>query len=115
VPVPELPPGIEVPARGVERMLGQSVARSIVATRLEHAVGDAVRSTLEGYAAVVRRWALDNLDEIRLEWAATTDALRADIDRQQGHGQQAPVGPDELRQDLQRLSDVAVSLEHTAE
>ena len=96
-------------------MLGQSVARSIVATRLEHVVGDAVRSTLEGYAAVVRRWALDNLDEIRLEWAATTDALRADIDRQLGHGQRAPVGPDELQNDLRRLSEVTVPFERTSE
>jgi len=41
------------------------------AVKPEHAVGDAVTSTLESYAAVLRRWALDNLDEIRKEWAAT--------------------------------------------
>jgi GTP-binding protein EngB required for normal cell division len=104
VPVPQLPPEIEVPAQGAERILGHGLARSIVAKRLEHAVGEAVKSTLDSYAAVLRRWALNNLDEIRLEWAATTDALRADIDRQLGHTQRASVSPQELQSDLQRLA-----------
>jgi hypothetical protein len=104
VPVPELPPEIDIPSQGVERLLGHGLARSIVAKRLEHAVGDAIRSTLESYAAVLRRWALDNLQEIRVTWAATTDALRADIDRQLGHRQSAAVSPDEIQQDLQRLA-----------
>ncbi len=108
VPVPALPPEIEVPALGAERMLGHGLARAIVAKRLEHAVGDALRSTLDSYAAVLRRWALNKLDEIRVEWAATTDALRADIDRQLGHTERALVSAQDIEKDLQRLAVTAV-------
>jgi GTP-binding protein EngB required for normal cell division len=108
VPVPALPPDMRVPALGAERILGHALARSIVAKRLEHAVGDAVRSTLDSYAAVLRRWALNSLDEIRVEWAATTDALRADLDRQLGHAQRGSVSAQDILRDLQRLAVTAV-------
>lgn len=108
VPVPALPPEIRVPSQGVERILGRGLARSIVAKRLEHAVGDAVRSTLDSYAAVLRRWALNNLEQIRVEWAATTDALRADLDRRLGHSQRASVNAQDIQRDLQRLAMISV-------
>ena len=108
IPIPELPPDIRVPAQGVERILGHGLARSIIAKRLEHAVGDVVRSTLDSYAAVIRRWALNHLNEIRVEWGATTDALRADLDRRLGHSQRAAVDAQEIKTDLQRLSVAAV-------
>jgi hypothetical protein len=103
-----LPPEIEVAALGAERMLGHGLARAIVAKRLEHAVGDALRSTLDSYAAVLRRWALNKLDEVRVEWAATTDALRADIDRQLGHTERASASAQDIEKDLQRLAVTAV-------
>jgi GTP-binding protein EngB required for normal cell division len=106
VPVPALPPDLQVPAEGAERILGHGFARSIVAKRLERAVGDVVRSTLGSYASVLRRWALQNLDDIRVEWAATTDALRAHLDRELGHSQGDAVGVSDMsdiESDLQRL------------
>jgi GTP-binding protein EngB required for normal cell division len=108
VPVPALPPGIKVPAQGVERVLGHSLARSIIAKRLDRTVGDAVRSTLESHAAVLRRWALNSLEEIRIEWMATTDALHADIDRRLGHAARTSVDADEIHKDLRRLAVLAV-------
>jgi hypothetical protein len=108
VPVPALPAEISVPAQGAERLLGHGLARSIIARRLEQAVGKAVRSTLDSYAAVLRRWALNNLDQIRMEWAATTDALRADLDRQLGHAQRGSVSAQDIQRDLQRLAVTAV-------
>lgn len=108
IPVPALPPEIKVPAQGIERILGRGLSHSIVAKRLEHAVGEAVRSTLESYAAVLRRWALNNLEAIRVEWAAMTDALRADLDRQLGHAQLASVHAQDIQHDLQRLAVTAL-------
>ena len=108
IPMPALPPAMRVPAQGVERVLGHRVARSIISKRLENAVGSVVRSTIEDYAAVLRRWGLNNLNEIRAEWAATTDALRANLDRQLGHAQSASVSPQELQHDLQRIAAAAV-------
>ena len=108
VPIPALPPEIRVPSQGAERVLGHTVARSITVKRLERAVGPAIRSTLQDYAAVLRRWGLDSLNQIRAEWAATTDAVRADLDRQLGHGRAVAIGPEELARDLERLSAVVV-------
>jgi len=108
VPIPALPPEIRVPSQGAERVLGHAVARSITVKRLEHAVGPAVRSTLQDYAAVLRRWGLDSLNQIRAEWAATTDAVRADLDRQLGHGRASAIGREEVARDLERLSAVVV-------
>ncbi|HUK37124.1 MAG TPA: dynamin family protein [Vicinamibacterales bacterium] len=108
VPIPALPPEIRVPSQGAERVLGHAVARSITVKRLEHAVGPALRSTLQDYAAVLRRWGLDSLNQIRAEWAATTDAVRADLDRQLGHGRAFEIGPEEVARDLERLSAVVV-------
>lgn len=108
VPVPALPLDIRVPPQGVERVLGHRLARSILAKRLDQAVGDVVRSTLEGYAAVLRRWALNRLEEIRAAWMATTGALRADIDRRLGHAPPTSVSGDAIRQDLERLAVLAV-------
>lgn len=108
VPVPSLPPDIRVPPQGVERVLGHRLARSILTKRLDQAVGDVVRSTLEAYAAVLRRWALNRLEEIRAAWMATTDALRADIDRRLGHAPPTSVSSDAIRQDLERLAVLAV-------
>lgn len=102
-PVPALPPGLNVPPEGIERIFGHGVARSIVTRRLEHAVGDAVRSTLESYASVLRRWALENLNDIRVAWASTTDALRAHLDRELGHNQDGSVGTNDVEDDLRRL------------
>jgi GTP-binding protein EngB required for normal cell division len=104
MPIPALPEGLEVPDRGVERILGPRLARAIVARRVERAAGGAIRSALESYAAVLRRWALDAIDAIRAEWTAATDALRADLDRRLGHGASAPIDPDVIRRDLERLS-----------
>lgn len=104
VPIPALPTDINVPGRGAEWIFGHGLARSIVAKRLEHAVGDAMSSTLNSYPAVLRRWALNNLDQIRVEWAAATDAVRADIDRRLGYSQQMSVDGAELRKDLERLA-----------
>jgi GTP-binding protein EngB required for normal cell division len=108
VPVPGLPPDLVVPGEGAERVLGRGLAQSMLARRLDRAVGDAVRSALDGYGAVLRRWALDVLGEVRVQWSATTDALRADLDRQLGHGRDRPVDPDELRRDLNRLALSAI-------
>lgn len=102
-PVPALPPELRVPAEGMERVLGHGIARSIIAKRLEHAVGDAIKTTLESYASVLRRWALENVDDIRVEWSATTDALRAHLDRELGHGQGVS-HPDDIEHDLRRLA-----------
>lgn len=103
VPIPALPSGLEVPGLGLERMLGRRLARAIVARRLQRIAGPAIRSMLESYAAVLRRWALDNLDEIRAGWTAATDALRADVERRLGHA--APsIDRDAIRRDLERLS-----------
>jgi len=63
-----------------------------------------MRSALDNYAAVLRRWALDRLDDIRTEWTAMTDALRADIDRRLGHSQATTIDRGEIEQDLQRLA-----------
>ena len=104
VPVPELPPDIVVPAQGAERILGRGMARSIVARRLDHAAGDAIRSTLDSYAAVLRRWALDRLDVIRAQWTAATDGVRADIDRRMGHAQERTIDRTGIRTDLDRVS-----------
>jgi GTP-binding protein EngB required for normal cell division len=103
VPVPELPPGLTVPSEGVERILGGSVARSIVVKRLEHAVGEPLQATLDSYASVLRRWALDSLADVRAGWAATTDALRAHLDRAAGHGQEAAAPARDVERDLHRL------------
>jgi hypothetical protein len=107
VPVPALPPELSVPTEGAERLLGHGLARSIVTKRLEQSVGRDVNTTLDSYAAVLRRWALDHLDVIRVEWTATTDALRADIDRRLGHAQTVPGDPADVEQDLQRLLTLA--------
>jgi GTP-binding protein EngB required for normal cell division len=107
VPMPALPTEITVPLEGAERLLGRGLARAIAVKRLEHAVGDVVRSSLDSYAAVLRRWALDCLDEIRMEWTARTDALRADLDRRLGHAQARPIDRAEVESDLQRLSVMA--------
>jgi hypothetical protein len=103
VPVPALPPDLTVPREGAERMLGHGLARLIVARRLERTVGDAVEKTLESYASVLRRWALENLNDIRGEWSATTDALRARLDRELGHSQEDVASADEIAGDLRRL------------
>lgn len=108
VPVPALPPDIGVPRQGVERVLGHRLARAILAKRLDQTVGGVVRSTLDGYAAVLRRWALNRLEEIRAAWTATTDALRADIDRRLGHAPPTSVSGDAISQDLARLASLAV-------
>jgi hypothetical protein len=107
VPMPGLPTEIVVPLEGKERLLGHGFARAIVAKRLERAVGGVVRSSLDAYAAVLRRWALDSLDEIRVEWTARTDALRADIDRRLGHSEATAVDRKEVESDLRRLSAMA--------
>ena len=107
LPMPALPAEIVVPLEGAERLFGHGLARAIAGRRLEHAVGDIVRSSLDSYAAVLRRWALDSLDEIRVEWTARTDALRADIDRRLGHSQATSIDHKELESDLQRLSVMA--------
>jgi hypothetical protein len=104
VPMPALPTEIVVPLEGAERLLGHGLARAIVAKRLERAVGDVVRSSLDSYAAVLRRWGLDCLDEIRIEWTASTDAVRADIDRRLGHSGATPIDRKEVEADLRRLS-----------
>lgn len=104
VPIPDLPPDILVPGKGAERVFGRGMARSITARRLDHAVGGAIRSTLDSYAAVLRRWALDTLDEIRLQWAATTDAVRADVDRRMGYTQAHTIDQSEIRRDVDRLT-----------
>ena len=104
VPIPDVPPDLAVPNGGAERILGRGAARSLLARRLDHAVGDAVRSTLDSYGAVLRRWALDVLGDIRLQWAATTDAIRADLDWRLGHAEERSIDRDELRRDLERLA-----------
>jgi tRNA U34 5-carboxymethylaminomethyl modifying GTPase MnmE/TrmE len=104
VPVPELPPELEVPPEGLERLLGHGLARSLLTKRLEQAVGDAVRTTLDSYSAVLRRWALDRLDDVRNEWTAATDALRADLDRRLGHSERTPVDLVQIEKDLQRVA-----------
>lgn len=107
VPIPALPAGIDAPGLGLERMLGRRLARGIVTRRLGRAAGAAIRSTLESYAAVLRRWALDHLDDIRAEWTAATDALRADVERRLGHAAAASIDRDAIRTDLERLSAAA--------
>lgn len=108
VPIPDVPPDIVVPAEGAERLLGRAVARSILVRRIDHAVGESLRSTLDSYAAVLRRWALDVLNDIRVQWAAATDAVRADIDRRMGHAQLQPADEQEIRKDLDRLTVSAI-------
>lgn len=108
VPIPDLPPDLVVPHTGAERLLGRGLARSIVAKRLDGAVGDALRATLDSYAAVLRRWSLDMLDEVRVQWTAATDAVRADIDRRMGHAQDPTVVPVEIQKDLERLTVMAL-------
>ena len=105
VPIPDLPPDIDVPHEGLERILGRRVARSIIARRLERRVGAVVDATLNDYAAVLRRWALDALDEVRVQWTATTDAVRAAIDGRLGHAA-ASSAPDAqtIARDLERIS-----------
>lgn len=107
-PVPALPAGLRVPGPGFERMLGRRAARAIVASRLERAVGGAIRSTLDSYAAVLRRWALNRLEDIRTDWTAATDALRADVDRRLWPPGEIPLDSASVRQDLERLSAAAV-------
>jgi hypothetical protein len=104
VPIPDLPPDLSVPSEGVERLFGRGLARSIVGKRLEHAVGDVVRTTLESYAAVLRRWALDALKQIRSQWTATTDGIRSDLDRRMGHAQDGPPDSRAIQRDLERLA-----------
>lgn len=104
VPIPALPPDLAVPSEGAERLFGRGLARSVVGKRLEHSVGDAVRTTLESYAAVLRRWALDALEQIRTQWTATTDSIRSDLDRRMGHAQDGPVDSRDIERDLERLT-----------
>jgi GTP-binding protein EngB required for normal cell division len=104
VPIPDLPPDLSVPAEGAERLFGRGLAQSVVLKRLERHVGDAVRATLESYAAVLRRWALDALEAIRSQWTATTDGARADLDRRMGHAQNRPIDSRDLQRDLERLA-----------
>lgn len=104
LPIPALPAGLQVPGQGMERFFGRRLARAVVTNRLERAAGGVIRSTLESYAAVLRRWALNRLEDIRTEWTAATDALRADVDRRLGHGDHAAIDADAVREDLQRLS-----------
>ena len=89
---------------GAERLFGRGLARSVVLKRLERRVGDAVRTTLESYAAVLRRWALDALEDIRSQWTATTDGARAELDRRMGHAQNRPIDARDLQRDLDRLA-----------
>lgn len=104
VPIPDLPPDLAVPSEGAERLFGRGLARSVVGKRLEHAVGEAVRTTLESYAAVLRRWALDALEQIRSQWTATTDGIRADLDRRMGHAPDGPAVSRDIQRDLERLA-----------
>jgi hypothetical protein len=104
VPIPDLPPDLAVPSEGPERLFGRGLARSVVGKRLEHAVGDAFRTTLESYAAVLHRWALDALEQIRTQWTATTDSIRSDLDRRMGHAQDGPTDSRDIQHDLERLS-----------
>jgi hypothetical protein len=107
VPVPALPDGIEVPGPGAECILGRRLARAIVARRLERVAGPSIRSALESYAAVLRRWALDALEDIRNEWTAATGGLRAEVERRLGHAARSPVDRDAIRKDLERISNDA--------
>ncbi len=84
-PAPELPPELAVPGEGLERILGRGVTKGVVAKRLQQSVGAVVQATLESYAAVLRRWAMDALGHIRSEWTAATDGVRAELDRRMGH------------------------------
>jgi hypothetical protein len=95
---------LDVPAEGAERWLVRSLARSILITRLDHAVGASIRTTLDSYAAVLRRWALGVLDDIRVQWTAATDAVRAEIDRRLGHTEIQTVVDAEVRNDLDRIA-----------
>ena len=105
VPIPDLPPAIDVPHEGAERILGRGVARSVIARRLQRTVGATLESTLNDYAAVLRRWALNALDDIRVEWTATTDSVRAAIDGRLGHGAAASVSDlQSIARDLERIS-----------
>jgi hypothetical protein len=104
IPISDLPQDISVPTEGLERLFGRGVTRAVVANRLERTVGDRVRMTLEAYAAVLRRWALNALDEIRSQWTAATDAVRADLDRRMGHSQPTPIKAADIQRDLERLS-----------
>lgn len=104
VPIPALAADIQVPGQALERILGRRLASAILANRIERAVGGVVRSRLESYAAVLRRWALNRLEDIRTEWMATTDGLRADVERRLGHAAHASIDADALREDLRRLS-----------
>jgi hypothetical protein len=108
VPVPDVPMDLQVPPEGAERWLGRSLAQSVLIKRLEHAAGASVQTTLDSYAAVLRRWALDVLEEIRTQWAAATDSVRAEIDRRLGHAQSRGFEDAEIRQDLGRLTPSTV-------
>ena len=103
-PVPSLPEGLTVPSEGVERMLGHGLAKTIVAGRLERAVGSTVQNALDSYAAVLRRWTLDVLRRIREDWTAATDPVRAGIDRQLGHAGTPHVHREEIDRDLEQLT-----------
>ena len=104
IPVPELPPELAVPGEGLERILGRGVTKGVVAKRLQQSVGAVVQATLESYAAVLRRWAMDALGHIRSEWTAATDGVRAELDRRMGHGANRSFQADEIRRDLERVT-----------
>ena len=103
IPVPALPVGLHVPTRSLERLLGHGLARPILTTRLKHAVGSSVRSTLENYAAGLRRWAFDHLSEIRMEWASVTDPLDAYLGGQAGPDQGPSADTRDIEEDLYEL------------
>jgi GTP-binding protein EngB required for normal cell division len=111
IPIPALPSDLTVPDEGVERLLGSGLARAIVARRLERALGKTVRETLENYSSVLRRWALERLDHIREDWAASTDALRADLDRGiVGQDVGNAINAQEVEADLRRLGAVPLAV-----
>ena len=106
-PVPSLPEGLTVPSEGVERLLGHGLARTIVANRLERAVGAGVQNALDSYTAVLRRWTLDVLGRIRDEWMAVTDPVRASLDRQHGRSSASTtMHRDEIDRDLEQLTSL---------
>jgi hypothetical protein len=103
LPVPSLPVDLRLVSLGAERVLGKAATRAVLSRKLEQAAGAAVRASVESYASVLRRWALDRLERIRREWASAADVLRAAVDRSLGHAERPPVNRDELARDLQRL------------
>jgi GTP-binding protein EngB required for normal cell division len=77
--------------------------RKILHRRLKREETPRVTAALQNYSAALRYWALSQLQVVREQWAANSDALRAELDRRLGHVSGEEIDRTEVEADLINL------------